>query len=110
MMRKFLSVVVAFSILTIPFKAKAQDFSDYQLSADELGVVCGFKPIYYVRLKVNANIRKEPDFCRSSIVKVGRAGEIYPVERIIHSNGTIWYQIGKNLYVHYSVVEQVKWL
>jgi hypothetical protein len=67
-------------------------------------------PLFYAKLKVRANLRKNPDLLRKSIVARGRKGDIYPVIKILHNRWGIWYQVGDNLYIHYSVAEKISWL
>jgi len=67
-------------------------------------------PVYYVRLTKNARVHNRPSLLRKTTVAVLKKGEILPVWNLVSSPYGIFFRVGKNLFVHYSVAEVVPWL
>ena len=68
------------------------------------------EPVYYVKLVKNARIHDRPSLVRKTTVSVMRRGEILPVWEVVGSPYGVFFRVGKNLYVHYSVAKVVPWL
>ncbi len=94
-----LLAVVSFSGFT---QAKEIDPGEFVIKQKE--------PVYYVRLVKNARIHNRPSLLKKTTVSVLKRGEILPVWEVVGSPYGVFFKVGKNLYVHYSVAKVVPWL
>ncbi len=94
-----LLAVVSFSGFT---QAKEIDPGEFVIKQKE--------PVYYVRLVKNARIHDRPSLLKKTTVSVLKRGEILPVWEVVGSPYGVFFKVGKNLYVHYSVAKVVPWL
>jgi len=67
-------------------------------------------PVYYVKTKVRARIHNSPSLLKRTSIGVLRKGEILPVWEVVNSPYGVFFKVGKNLYLHYSVGKVVPWL
>ena len=68
------------------------------------------EPVYYVKLTKTARIHRVPSLLRQTTVSILQKGEILPVWQVVSSPYGVFYRVGKDLYVHYSVAKVVPWL